>query len=415
MELTAGQEPFAIILGCSDSRVPAEIIFDQGPGELFVIRVAGNTVFPSQVGSIEFAVEQFGSPLVVVLGHSGCGAVTAALERIRDPDGRDSPNLAAIIDSIRPALEQLPGAQAGIAGEVLGEAVRANVMASVGRLLGSSEIIQGLVSSGKLTIVGAEYSLETGRVEFFEGEAPPVQTGEARDLSMPGMEDAEQTHPGYQRWKHVIPLPNERMMLHVGAETLENFYVVADAWAQVLSRYIEPDSLVMDVGCGCGRTARLLAGNPNVARYTGFDVVRPYIEWCRRFFDEQWPGRFEFHHLDIRSERYNPGGAIPGSEARFPAVNGSVDFIYAASLFTHLYPADLQHYAGEMCRVLRPGGRALISIHDQPAEGEDFSGSEHRADYDAGHFLALMLEAGFELAEDIGELCGQRTFLLKRA
>jgi SAM-dependent methyltransferase len=253
-----------------------------------------------------------------------------------------------------------------------------------------------------------------GRRTLVAGVDEDYPAENSRDLSMPGEEDGRATHPGYARWKHVLPLPNERMMLHIGAATTENFFVVADAWAHVLSRFIEPGSHVMDVGCGCGRTARLLAINPNVVRFTGFDVVRPYIEWCQRFFDEQWPGRFSFHHLDVKTERYNPGGTLSSSEARFPAEDESVDFLYAASLFTHLYPDDLEHYAREIERVLRPGGRMLVSIHDQPAADEAFSGSEHRADYDAEHFLQLMKRNGFDLVEDIGDLCGQRSFLLRK-
>src|SRR6202165_6320671 len=103
VELAAGQQPFAIILGCSDSRVPAEIIFDQGLGDLFVIRVAGNIVAPSQVGSVEFAAERFDTPLVVVLGHSRCGAVLATLEELTRPRENQSRNLRSIVDRIRPS------------------------------------------------------------------------------------------------------------------------------------------------------------------------------------------------------------------------------------------------------------------------------------------------------------------------
>lgn len=236
-----------------------------------------------------------------------------------------------------------------------------------------------------------------------------------RDLSMPTMSDADRTHPGYARWKYVLPLPNERMMLHVGAETVENFYVVADAWAQVLSRYIPPCSHVMDIGCGCGRTARLLAANPNIEKYTGIDVVEPFIEWCNRFFVEVHGQRFGFHHLDVRTDRYNPEGTLTCQTARLPAPSASVDFVFAASLFTHLLPPDVQAYAEEMRRVLRPGKLAVVSFHDRPEEGQEFSGSEHRADYEPGHFIKLMSESGLELFEDIGDLCGQRTYVLARA
>jgi len=168
MEQVSGQAPFAIVLGCSDSRVPAEIVFDQGLGDLFVIRVAGNTVFPSQVGSVEFAVSQFSTPLVVVLGHSHCGAVQATLEQVRKTAGQVPPNLATIVNRIRPAVEGLNGVRSREMDDLMGEAVRANVAASVGQLRRGSGIIENLLENGELSVVGAEYSLETGRVDFFD-------------------------------------------------------------------------------------------------------------------------------------------------------------------------------------------------------------------------------------------------------
>ena len=167
-ELANGQTPFAIILGCSDSRVPAEIVFDQGVGELFVIRVAGNIVAPSQVGSIEFAAQQFGTRLVVVLGHSTCGAVEATLEELEQPSKDRSPNLRSIVDRIRPSVETLLETNASLGSEeLLHHAVRANVRASVSSLQHGSKILEELVEKEELMIVGAEYSLETGIVDFF--------------------------------------------------------------------------------------------------------------------------------------------------------------------------------------------------------------------------------------------------------
>jgi carbonic anhydrase len=169
-QLTTGQKPFAIILGCSDSRVPAEIVFDQGLGDLFVIRVAGNIVAPSQVGSVEFAVDQFGTQLVVVLGHSQCGAVTATLDDLRRPAENQSHNIRSIVHRIRPSVEALVRADViKNRDELIEHAVRANVRASVNQLRHGSEILEQMVISGKLLIVGAEYSLETGVVDFFEG------------------------------------------------------------------------------------------------------------------------------------------------------------------------------------------------------------------------------------------------------
>jgi carbonic anhydrase len=169
-ELVTGQQPFAIVLGCSDSRVPAEIVFDQGLGELFVIRVAGNIVAPSQVGSVEFAAERYGTRLVIVLGHSQCGAVLATLEELRRPNDNPSRNLLSIVDRIRPAVEDLLATAAGMDPDALvHEAVRANVRVSANHLRHGSEVLERLIASEGLLVVGAEYSLETGLVDIFDG------------------------------------------------------------------------------------------------------------------------------------------------------------------------------------------------------------------------------------------------------
>ncbi len=169
-QLASGQEPFAIILGCSDSRVPAEIVFDQGLGDLFVIRVAGNIVAPSQVGSVEFAAEQFKTRLVVVMGHTQCGAVCATVEEMQRPTGEQSLNIKAIVDRIRPSVEPFrPTEVWNNKEELIMHATRANVRASVNQLSHGSETLEHLVEHEGLLIVGAEYDLETGVVEFFEG------------------------------------------------------------------------------------------------------------------------------------------------------------------------------------------------------------------------------------------------------
>ncbi len=162
-ELAAGQKPIAIILACSDSRVPVEMVFDQGLGDLFVIRVAGNVVAPSQVGSVEFAAAQLGTKLVVVLGHSNCGAVDATLKELEQEQELRSPNLRAIVDRIRPAIESLTAPDI-----TLQDAVIANVHQSVSRLQHGSLILEQLVESGELTIVGAEYSIESGEVNILD-------------------------------------------------------------------------------------------------------------------------------------------------------------------------------------------------------------------------------------------------------
>lgn len=159
-DLVSGQEPFAVILGCSDSRVPVEIVFDRGLGDLYVIRVAGNIVAPSQIGSVEFAAEQFGVRLVIIMGHSGCGAVAATLEDIAKPNNEHSKNLRAIVDRIRPALDHVDNLSEN--------ATKANVQYSVNSLRHGSPIIEELIQNHGLMVVGAQYSLETGVVEFFD-------------------------------------------------------------------------------------------------------------------------------------------------------------------------------------------------------------------------------------------------------
>jgi carbonic anhydrase len=169
-ELAEGQAPFAIVLGCSDARVPAELVFDQGLGDLFVIRVAGNVVASSQVGSVEFAAARFDTRLVVVLGHSQCGAVEATLEELQQPSDNQSRNLRSIVDRVRPSVEALletdlrhdPAA-------LVRQAIRSNIRVSANQLRHGSEILEQLIQTEGLRVVGAEYSLETGIVEFFDG------------------------------------------------------------------------------------------------------------------------------------------------------------------------------------------------------------------------------------------------------
>lgn len=271
-----------------------------------------------------------------------------------------------------------------------------------------------LKSHGFVVILVKTLGRIMGKRVLVEGVDLDFPIESTPDLSMPTLSDVEQCHSGYAKWKHVLPLPNQRMMLHIGAQTTENFFVVADAWAQVLSRFILPGSHVLDIGCGCGRTARILTNNQNVERYTGFDVIEPYILWCNRYFGEIYHDRFRFYHLDVRTARYNPEGKLTCKTAKFPAKSSAVDFLYAASLFTHLMPDDLRSYAAEMYRVLTVEGLALVSIHDQPGHEKKFTGSEDRADYDSEYFESIMNEMGFEIEEDIGDLCGQRTFLMRK-
>ena len=180
-EVVAGQSPFAVILGCSDSRVPVEIVFQQGLGALFVIRVAGNIVAPSQIGSVEFAAEQFKTRLVVVLGHTRCGAVQATVDELHRPSESRSPNLRSIVDRIRPSVDGLLETELRHDREaLLRQAVRANVRFSANNLRHGSEILEGLIAREGLLVVGAEYSLETGAVEVFDGAPPSGGDGAIR-------------------------------------------------------------------------------------------------------------------------------------------------------------------------------------------------------------------------------------------
>ncbi len=169
-EVAGGQEPLAIILGCSDSRVPAEIVFDQGLGDLFVIRVAGNIVAPSQIGSVELAATKFGTRLVVVLGHSHCGAIEETLKQLQESSENRSRNLKSIVDFVRPSVEPLLAQ--GLGGDpdvVIEQAVRENIKAAAEHMRRGSVILEDLERDEGLVIVGAEYSLETGLVDFFDG------------------------------------------------------------------------------------------------------------------------------------------------------------------------------------------------------------------------------------------------------
>lgn len=168
-EAAKKQEPFAIILGCSDARVPAEIVFDQGLGDLFVIRVAGNIVAPSQVGSVEFAAARFGTRLVVVLGHSQCGAILATLEEMRRPTENQSRHLRSIVDRIRPSIAELMKTELQHdLDSLVDHAIKSNVRVSMNHLRHGSDILEQLIRDEGLLVVGAEYSLETGEVEFFD-------------------------------------------------------------------------------------------------------------------------------------------------------------------------------------------------------------------------------------------------------
>ncbi|MBL8913182.1 MAG: carbonic anhydrase [Archangium sp.] len=165
-QLVEGQQPFAIVLSCSDSRAPSELLFDAGLGELFVVRVAGNIVAPSLVGSVEFAAATFGTELVVVMGHTRCGAVKATIDAVTRGAQAPSDNVGDIVRRIEPSVRELAGIRDGDA--LMKAATRANVRASVNHLRSGSRILEERIAAGRLLVVGAEYALETGQVDFFD-------------------------------------------------------------------------------------------------------------------------------------------------------------------------------------------------------------------------------------------------------
>ncbi|GJM42911.1 MAG: carbonic anhydrase [Ardenticatenaceae bacterium] len=169
--LTTGQAPFAVILSCADSRVPPEIIFDQGLGDLFVIRVAGNVITPEVVGSVEFAIHVLGSRLVVVQGHTDCGAIKTTLAEMATPTPTLSPNLQSLVDRIRPSITPLlEKIDLSDPQTLMPQAIQANVHQSVTQLKQNSDIVQNLIQTDDLQIIGAEYSLATGQVTFYDSD-----------------------------------------------------------------------------------------------------------------------------------------------------------------------------------------------------------------------------------------------------
>jgi SAM-dependent methyltransferase len=211
----------------------------------------------------------------------------------------------------------------------------------------------------------------------------------------------------------VPPIAGTALRANVGSPSLVGHLFVADAWHSVVSRFLTANSVVLDIGCGCGKTARTLVYHPYINRYIGFDVISENVGWCQATIAPLAEDRFEFHCLDVYSQAYNPSGRLRATEAVFPAAGGSIDFAFAASVFTHLLEADARHYLQEVKRVLAPGGVFLPSIHTSPTQGRKYSGRENRVDVDSEYFVKLAGAAGLQLVERLGELCGQEALLFK--
>jgi SAM-dependent methyltransferase len=221
-----------------------------------------------------------------------------------------------------------------------------------------------------------------------------------------------ENHPKYPRWKYVAALPSPELMGTIGAPDIENFLIVGESWAQVITKFLRPGDAVLDIGCGCGRTARFLIYFPDI-RYIGFDIFNPSIEWCVSAL-VPLNRTFEFHHFDGISEWYNPRGSLTLRQYRFPADTGSINMAIGASIFTHLKELDATHYLEETHRVLTEGGKAILSIHINPVDGKSFSGNEDRIDINPQYFILMSEKAGLQLKEPIGDLCGQETFLFEK-
>jgi SAM-dependent methyltransferase len=218
--------------------------------------------------------------------------------------------------------------------------------------------------------------------------------------------DGLRTNERYPTWDKIMPLPPESLLWSVGGSSLELFLLVADAWMQAMAPYIQPSTRVLDIGCGCGRSARGLLANSNVSKYTGFDVIPENIDWCRRFIEPLSGGRARFLHFDLYSAEYRPQGSMRASDLVFPCGDGCVDLVIASSLFTHLLETDARRYLKEIGRVLSARGHALLSIHIEVPAGVNFSGTETRIDVAPAYFEKMASEAGLKFEQE-SDLCGQ--------
>jgi SAM-dependent methyltransferase len=209
------------------------------------------------------------------------------------------------------------------------------------------------------------------------------------------------------------PVPNFALRTNSsGGGDLAYWLGIGDAWAHLICRFLPPAPTVLDLGCGCGKLTRFLALVPGV-RYVGVDIFKPHILWCRRAF-EPLADRFSFHHFDGYSDTYNPEGTVQTVDYALPTADATIDLVAAHSLFTHLHEPEARHYLAEIARVLKPGGLALISLHDEPPAGQAYVQSHDRSDVDLDYFLAMAAKAGLGLHEKVGVVYGQTVVVLTR-
>ena len=217
------------------------------------------------------------------------------------------------------------------------------------------------------------------------------------------------------RSKHAVPIPDAWLRSASSVADLGMWMAIGEAWAQITLHFLPSrNPLVLDIGCGCGKMARFLMAHPRL-RYVGLDVYEPAIAWSRAAFEPLYGDRARFLQLDAYSELYNPAGRMSAETLRLPLDDESVDFVICGSLFTHLLEPEMDHYLAEISRVVRPGGRMLASIHNEPASGQAFSGNVTRIDMTNERFLAGCSGAGLTESIYVGNLYGQHAFVLTRA
>lgn len=223
----------------------------------------------------------------------------------------------------------------------------------------------------------------------------------------------ESVHPISEALGNMIPYPSESLCRSVGAVTLENFLIVADGWAQAINRYIDKPVRVLDIGCGCGRTARLLVPHQLIFEYTGFDPIKQSIDWCQSYISTRYP-KARFLHFDIYSNEYNPNGTIRGVDFVFPVGQNTMNIVFAGSLFTHLLYDDSMNYLKQIYRCLSPGGVGILSTHNETDSTAPFTGNETKIDIEDNYFISMCQQNGLKIRERLGKLCGQELFVVEK-